>query len=231
MKLPYKEIYKYRQGFPAIYKFPVFAHEFNIIMPHIGNGYRILDFGCGKGKFYNEKLIPEGIEVEYVGIDIDPSLKHVSSFPIYESLDEFEDAGYKHRYFDGLVMLNIAEHLTSQELYETTTRLNPYIDGDIFIMTPNPFCFDYLFSDPEHVAFYDHSFLYGLLKHLGFNRIDIWRGKGIHHHRQILYNRTKNEDYLRQNKLQQEVCIALGLDWYGNILVIGDRYNEEDAPT
>ncbi len=42
------------------------------------NGMRVLDFGCGKGDFY-EYLIKHGIDCEYTGIDINPVLIEFAS--------------------------------------------------------------------------------------------------------------------------------------------------------
>lgn len=226
MPIPYSEIYKYQYD-PVvareIYNYPVFLHEYSHILHKFGKGYKILDFGCGRGKIYNEIFLPEGNNMEYIGIDNDPSLKDVVNFPIY-TLDGFLEAGFKYRYFDGLLLMNVIEHLTFEELYDTLVKLNPYIDGDIFILTTNSKCLDYMFNDPEHVAFYPPHIIYGLLKHLGFNKIDMWRGKGIHRVRELQLKEHPEKTYLAEmNDMQKKVCMAMGLDWYGNLLVVGDR--------
>jgi 2-polyprenyl-3-methyl-5-hydroxy-6-metoxy-1,4-benzoquinol methylase len=226
MSIPYSEIMKYQyddKTIKQIWDYPIFTHEYSQILHKFGNGYKILDFGCGKGKIYNEILLPEGHNIEYVGIDSDPSLKGITNFPLY-TLDEFLCAGYKPRHFDGLLMLNVIEHLKMDELYDVLTKLNPYIDGDIFILTTNFKCLDYMFNDPDHVTFYPTYVIYGLLKILGFNKIDIWRGKGLHRIREIQFNQNPKLTHLMEmNEMQKKVCLSLGLDWYGNLFVMGDR--------
>lgn len=226
MSVPYSEIMKYQYDDNAvkqIWDYPVFLHEYAHILHKLGNGYKVLDFGCGMGKIYNEILLPEGNGVEYVGIDSDTSLKGKTNFPIY-TLDEFKNAGFKSRHFDGLFMFNVLEHLKLDELYNIMTTLNPYIDGDIFILTTNYKCFDYMFNDPQHVTFYPTYVIYGLLKHLGFNKVEMWRGKGIHRIRELQFNQNPKLTHLSEmNEFQKKICLAMGLDWYGNILAIGDR--------
>jgi hypothetical protein len=226
MDIPYSEIMKYQYDeatIKQIYDYPVFMHEYAHILHKLGKGYKLLDFACGQGKIYNQVLLPEGHDIEYIGIDKDPSLKAIVNFPIY-TLDEFLNAGYKSRYFDGLLMFNIWEHLDIEELYDILIKLNPYIDGDIFILTPNSKCLDYLFSDPQHKTFYQPHVIYGLLKHLDFNKIEIFRGNGTYRIRELQYNQNPKLTYLNEmNEMQKKVCLAMSLDWYGNLLVLGDR--------
>jgi len=226
--------YKYKKGFPEVWSLPIFTNEKPMILSKLGEGYKMLDIGCGMGKIYNEYIKPSGINIEYIGLDTDTSLKGKVNFPIFSSVEELEAAGYPHRYFDGLMMLNLIEHIPLDELYNTLSRVNPYIDGDIFILTANPFCLDYLHNDPEHVAFYTHDVIFGLLKHLDFTFIEIWRGKGVHRMRQLVAKSdpSKKQMALELNELQIKVCKALGLDWFGNLFVVGDRreIEEKESP-
>lgn len=234
MNIPYGELMKYR-GHPEvkpIYNYPIFTDERVVISQIITKECNILDLGCGRGKYYHETLLPMGFKGEYVGIDPDPSLGDIG-FPVYKSVEEFLDAGYNLRHFDILLMLNLIEHLTPDELYEYVWKLNPYIDANIVIMTPNARCFDYMFVDPQHTRFYAHEFLYGFCKHFGYDRVDMWRGQGYH---QMRKDRVAQDPSQRQmiemNSMQQQVCLALGLDWYGNLFLIGERkYDEEDSST
>jgi 2-polyprenyl-3-methyl-5-hydroxy-6-metoxy-1,4-benzoquinol methylase len=203
-------------------KLGTFMHEYNIIRQHVGDGYKMLDFGCGRGKIYEEYFKPEGMDVEYVGIDIDTSLD--VDFPLFHSVDEFIEADYPKRYFDGLALLDVIEHLPHQEMYEVLEKLNPYIDGDIFIMTPNSKCLDLLFSDAQHKTIYPLDELVNLVKHLGFEIKELRKGKGLFHNRSVaLLNEPHREDIQKMLDMQRQVCTAIGLDWYANILLIGGR--------
>jgi len=225
MKIPYNEVLKYRYSIPPLHKLPVFIDEYAMVLSEIAPTMKILDFGCGAGKIYNDVLVPEGFRGEYIGLDIDDSLD--VKFKLYNDIDKLlED--YDSRYFDVLLMLNIIEHLTLEELFDTLEKLNKLIDGKIIIMTPNPKCFDYMFGDPEHVAFYPHYWLYGILKVFDFEKIKIFRGKGIAQQREA--HAKQNPELTAQmkamNSFQIKVCQAMGLDWYGNLFCIGERSNE-----
>ena len=227
--------YKYKKGFPGIYSLPIYSHENILILSSLGQGYKLLDIGCGEGKFYNQVLKATGLDIEYVGLDRDPSLKGTVDFPLYANVKELKKAGYKHRHFDGLLMMNLAEHLSFEDLYNLLVEVNPYIDGDIMILTPNSRCLDFLHNDPEHVAFYPHDVLYGLISHLGYTFVELWRGGGIHMIRQK-HAAANPQDPLAQeglklNELQVNVCKAMGLDWFANILAIGDRREIEKDTT
>jgi len=232
MNIPWGELMKYR-GHPEtqnIYKYPVFYDERVRINSIIMKMTNILDLGCGRGKFYNETLLPTGYKGEYVGIDTDPSLKNRVNFPLFSSIDEFLEAGYDLRHFDILLMMNLPEHyLTVNDFYEAVYKLNPYIDANIVILTPNPRCFDYMFVDPQHKTFYSHEFLYGFCKHFGFDNVNIWRGQGYHAQREAVFKQNPSQMHLKEmNEFQRRVCLAMGLDWYGNLLVIAERSYEEE---
>jgi len=222
--IPYGELMKYRNQLPQIYSLPIFRDEYAMILSEISPGMKIVDFGCGSGKIYNDVLLPSGFVGEYIGIDNDPSLN--VNFPLYSSIDEFID-GRRLREFDVLIMLNALEHLKVDEAYEVISKLNPYIDSTLIVMTPNPACFDYMFVDPQHVTFYSYEFLFGLFKHFGFETINMWRGKGIHQIREAEIERggPNAGQYKQMNEFQMKVCTSMGLDWFGNLMIIGERAN------
>jgi len=227
--IPWGEIMKYRNNneLKSIYEYPVFIHEYPIIYSEMKNDYKILDVGCGEGKFYNEWLLPNGFNGIYIGIDIDPTLPSIVNFPLYSSIKEFKKAGFNIRSFDMLLMLNFPEHLGFEEFYSTVKILNPYIDSDFVIMTPNPRCFDYMFDDPQHKTFFAYEPLYGIMKLFDFPNINIWRGKGLYQIREEQFKKNNNLTHLMEmNEFQRRICIAMGLDWYGNLLVLGERNNE-----
>jgi len=223
-KRPYGELMSYRNKLQPIYNYPVFPHEYGIISGHMGNEHKVLDFGCGEGKVRSELLMSLGMDIEYVGIDNDPTLPQKVDFKIYPDIDALEREGIPSRYFNTFLMLNSIEHLTLDDAYDLLIRVNPYINNTIIIMTPNPKCFDYMFADPDHKTFFTHEFLYGLVRHLGFQNVEIWRGKGIYQIREGQFKQDQKQTQLMEmNEMQRKVCIALGLDWMGNILIVGKR--------
>ena len=234
MNIPYSDILAdyYAGKSPPIQQYPIFLHEYLEIEGIVGDGYKILDYGCGTGNVYTAFLEALPFDIEYVGIDSDPSLKHKVKFPLYNDLEEFLEQDYEARYFDALFMLDFIEHVPLDVGYDILTTLNRFIDGDIVIMTPNPKAVDYVHNDPQHVALYPAHWLEGLLKHLDFPHVTIKRGKGIHRIREIEYNkdRQKNAKYKEFNELQEKVCMAMGMDWYGNLLAIGSRDEEDTSP-
>ena len=225
MEIPYGELMKYHNNpeVAQIYDYPVYSDEFTPLLSILMPNTNILDLGCGNGKFYNQSILPMAYEGEYVGIDNDPTLKNVVNFKIFETVDEVVEA-YPPRHFDVLMMYNFAEHVSLEEFYEMVIKLNPLVDANIAILTPNVKCLDYLHNDPQHKSFYPHDFLYGLLKHLDFQNIEIYRGGGYHmlreHHLRAHPEMTHLEE---MNDYQRRVCLSMGLDWYGNILMIGER--------
>ena len=224
-KRPYGALMAFRNKLQPIYSYPVFPHEYGIIGGHIGKNHKIVDFGCGEGKVRSELLMSTGLDIEYVGIDDDPTLPQKVDYKVIPNIAEFEREGYATTYFNTLLMLNSIEHLELDDAYDLLVRLNPYIKNTIIIMTPNPKCFDYMFADPDHKTFYTYEFLYGLLIHLGFKDVEIWRGKGIYQMREAQFkqNPQANPQLQEMNTFQRKVCMSMGLDWYGNLLVVGKR--------
>ena len=225
MKIPYDTILSYRYKIPSLYQLPVFRDEYAMVLSEIAPTMNILDFGCGNGKIYNDVLLPEGFSGEYVGLDIDESLD--VNFPLFHNIEDLLEE-YGARHFDVLFMLNVIEHLTVEEFFNQMEQINKLIDGKIIIMTPNPKCFDYMFGDPEHVTFYPHYWLYGIAKVFDFDNVKIWRGKGIAQDREReVKQRPEIADQVKaMNEFQRKVCQSMGLDWYGNLLLIGERENE-----
>ena len=222
MKIPYDSILKYRYEMPNLYDLPTFSDKYRMVMTQVAKNMNVLDMGCGTGKIYTDVLIPEGFQGEYVGFDPDESLD--VNFPLYHSIDEIVEK-YGARHFDIVLYMNAAEHMTLEDFFNELEKINKLVDGKIIIMTPNPKCLDYLFGDPEHVTFYPHYWLYGILKLFGFDKVDVLRGKGVYQERQkqAQANPQLREQIKAMNDWQVKTCQAMGLDWYGNLMAIGER--------
>lgn len=227
MSVPYGEIMKYRGSpeLPHIYDVPVYVDIKSVIRSFVGAEDNVLDFGCGKGWVYHDVLLPSGFKGKYVGIDNDPMALALASFPIYANIQDLAK-DFKAGDFDTLLMMNSIEHFqTVNEMFTVMVELNKYIDGTILIQTPNSLCFDYMFVDPQHKTFFSYEALYGLVKLLDYDKVQMYRGEGIH---QIRKDRYKKEPqryghFPDMNEFQKKVCMAMGLDWYGNIVAIGKR--------
>jgi len=209
--ITYSQIMKYHNKLPLIWDLPVVPHERVVLINEINPRDRILDLGCGNGWVYRDILLPAGYEGEYVGFDLDTSLT-AKDFKLYHDWNELLREEER---FDIVLMLNLIEHLDFEYAVNWLEEINSNLmkkKSKIIIMTPNVFCFDYLFKDPQHKTFWPYDALYGLLKALNFENIKIWRCKGYHPLRKGEWNRK-----------QIEICKALFLDWYGNILVVGER--------
>ena len=224
MKIPYNEVLKYRYTIPNLYDLPTFRDEYMMVMNEIAPTMKVLDMGCGTGRIYTDVLIPEGFQGEYVGFDPDESLD--VKFPLHHSIDEIVEK-YGARYFDVIIYLNVWEHMTVEELFDELEKINKLVDGKIIVMTPNPKCFDYMFGDPEHVAFYPHYWLYGIAKVFGFDKIKLARGKGVYQDRLREAEASNNPQLKAQVKAMNEWHVktsqAMGLDWFGNLFMVGER--------
>ena len=206
----YREIMKYHNQLPWIWQLNVVPHENVVLLNEINAEDRVLDLGCGSGWVEKQVLIPNGFKGEYVGYDVELDKP---DFKAYSSWEELRAAEKR---FDVVLALNFIEHLEMEEavalLEDAVTNLmKPH--SKIIVMTPNVFCFDYLFKDPQHKTFWPYDALFGLLKALGFKEVELWRCKGYHSLRR----------HAELNELQKRVCQALFLDWYGNILCVGRK--------
>ena len=208
--ITYGQIMKYHNQLPWIYNIKTVPHENVILLNEIDANDRVLDLGCGNGWVEKQVLLPNGFTGEYVGYDIE--LEN----PDFKAYDNWKELRVSEKQFDVVIALNFIEHLEMNELVELLEDLVLNLmkpQSKMIILTPNVFCFDYLFKDQQHKTFWPYDALFGLLKALGFDDVQLWRCKGYHPLR-------RNPQL---NEMQIRVCQALFLDWYGNILAVGKR--------
>jgi len=212
--ITYSEIMKYHNKLGLIWKLPTIPHESVILINELNPKDRVLDLGCGNGWVYHDVLLPAGYDGEYVGYDDDKSLI-AKDFKLYHDWDELVRNEER---FDVVIIFNLLEHLDFEHVINWLEFISKNLmkkKSKMLILTPNVFCFDYLFKDPQHKTFWSFEALYGLLKALNFDKISMWRCKGYHQLRKGIWNER-----------QIEICKALFLDWYGNILALGARGKE-----
>ncbi len=96
-------------------------------------GKRVLDYGCGQGKYL--KIMKE-LGVDAVGIDVNPEqiadLRFLG-FEVYADSTEL-----KKQRFDCILLSHVIEHFSGDELVELFDSILPYLkkDGKIIIVTP-----------------------------------------------------------------------------------------------
>jgi SAM-dependent methyltransferase len=144
----------------------------------------VLDIGCGRGEFL--ELLNEGGS-EAIGIELDPELVRECT----ERGLRAEVGDALHRIasevdssLGGIVLIQVVEHLTSQEVVDLIPlafdKLQP--GGRIVIETVNPqslYVFAHsLYVDPTHYKPVHPAYLNFLFREAGFENVEIeWRAK------------------------------------------------------
>lgn len=135
------------------------------------DGLRILDFGAGRGDML-EAL--RGVGARAVGVE-PHGFEYLQSkgFKVYRTLPEVPGT------WDGIVMIDVFEHL--EKPWETLTSLRNLLaeDGWIYIATPNPVGLNARINKgrwrearkPAHLVFPHPSTMEKMLIHAGFRRI------------------------------------------------------------
>ncbi|MCU0362466.1 MAG: methyltransferase [Bacteroidales bacterium] len=97
-------------------------HEdiFALIRPHLEDGMKILDFGCGEGAF-SQRLIDAGMTVDGCDIDTD-QVKAELRRKIKLDLDKDIDPSMFPEKYDMLIAMEILEHLQNPWKYVSDCR-------------------------------------------------------------------------------------------------------------
>lgn len=142
----------------------------------------VLDLGCGRGEFL-ELLSASGVDA--YGIDTDEELV---KWGIDRGLRVHEDEGLRHlaeledRALGGLVLIQVVEHFSAQELVDLVAlaadKVRP--DGQVLIETVNPqslYVFAHaVYLDPTHIRPVHPAYLAFLFREAGFASVSIeWR--------------------------------------------------------
>lgn len=142
----------------------------------------VLDIGCGRGEFL--ELLAE-VGAEGIGVEIDPALvRECEERGLRAELGDAlaRIAGEVDGSLGGIVLIQVVEHLTAQEVADLIPlafeKLKP--GGRIIIETVNPqslYVFAHsLYADPTHYKPVHPAYLDFLCKEAGFEAIEIeWR--------------------------------------------------------
>lgn len=96
-------------------------------------GKKVLDYGCGQGKYLQ---IMRKMEIECVGVDINPEQVEdlqVQGFEVYTDCSALEE-----KTFDCILLSHVIEHFSGAQLVELFDSLLPYLkkNGKLIIITP-----------------------------------------------------------------------------------------------
>lgn len=137
---------------------------------------RLLDIGCGNGKFL--KLM-KGLGWDVVGIEIDPLAADIARKQIGETviIGSLEDAHFRDNSFDAITMSHVIEHVYNPNslLRECFRILKP--DGQLVILTPNIEGLGHSIfkahwvslEPPRHIRIFSIPAITRYVEHSGFN--------------------------------------------------------------
>lgn len=144
----------------AFYDSTIVAAKQRVYLPYIDRSstslHPFLDLGCGRGEFLR---ILAGAGIPVVGVDVNPMgfvpLRGAGIEVVEQDLLGFLEA--EHRMFSGASVLQVAEHLTADQIEAMLAllarRLTP--GAPLIVETPNPLCpfaLGQFHTDPTHVA-------------------------------------------------------------------------------
>ncbi len=131
----------------------------------------VLDVGCSDGalKRYLDVKYTRGA-VEYIGVDIAPPPG--LTFPVFGALQDVPPRAY-----DLIVMSEVAEHMTAEELHGTyLPQIKRLLadDGVFVLSTPNPLAPTVLQRDVTHVQHYPWYDIYAIMR-MHFTQVRVFR--------------------------------------------------------
>ncbi len=146
--------------------------EFKSLRDYFQDGEKVLDLGCGNGRFFELFLGEEGKRVEYFGVDNSPKLLAIARqrYPqVQFILTDGLELPFAENFFDKILCIAVLHHLPGYELRRQFLReahrvLRP---GGLLILTtwhlwPN-----------LHILKHARLFLkYTFLKLIGLSRLD-----------------------------------------------------------
>ncbi len=170
-----------------------FARRRDFLLSHLSAGERVLDVGCGEGRFAAE-LVRAGAEV--VGIDVaaEPLRRARGRHPELVDLRQVPAAGawpLQDASFDAVWAGEVIEHVADTAGWLSELRRVLRSDGVLLLSTPDhgrlrmlgwalaPLAFAAHF-DPrsDHLRFYTRDILRELLEEFGFHDVAVRRAGG-----------------------------------------------------
>ncbi len=108
-----------------------------------GHPLRILDVGCGDGRFLDMMKDAFGDEVETHGLDFDEDAVAIASSSGHTTqVATIEDANYPDAYFDVIYISHVIEHLGSPRAFLQTSHRLLRDGGIVHVETPNLDCLE-----------------------------------------------------------------------------------------
>jgi hypothetical protein len=164
---------------------------------------RILDVGAGDNRI-KRKFLALGYAGTFETVDVSPEFDHD-----YRSLAEVAGP------YDGILALDIIEHMTLDEFHPFFERLTALVagGGSLVISTPNPACVSPMWAtDMTHVQQYPLNDLLALLLIAGFE-CEAYR---------VLYTRQRLSPVEHVRLLMKKVVTTkiLGTDYADGLLVL-----------
>jgi SAM-dependent methyltransferase len=126
---------------------------------------RILEIGSGDRPF-EAQLRANGFRGLVRTMDVDRSMLFD-----YYSVDDVNET------FDAVIMREVIEHLPRPVLYSYLRKITEILipGGMLVITTPNPWAPSWVLSDYTHISPWSPADLYGVLRWIGFRRVEIYR--------------------------------------------------------
>jgi 2-polyprenyl-3-methyl-5-hydroxy-6-metoxy-1,4-benzoquinol methylase len=176
--------------------------EKDVAVGYLRDGFRVLDFGCGRGAFI-DFVRQSGKICEMLGVDNDEiALKAAESrgYTTFRSLDEVSGK------FDLVAMLEVAEDLSPSGLSCALDKIHGLLKpgGIIVLSSPNPRCIFqamYFWDTATHVRPYSRDLLTQQLRSRGFEIIYSTGAKYCLHPMRILTALMTGSDLNTRNIL------------------------------
>jgi SAM-dependent methyltransferase len=106
-----------------------------------GRRLRVLDVGCGDGRFLDLMRLTFGDAVETHGIDFDPEAVDIAARSGHQTrTGTIEDADYPDGFFDLIYISHVIEHLASPRAFLGTAHRLLAPGGGLHVETPNADC-------------------------------------------------------------------------------------------
>lgn len=108
-----------------------------------GTPLRVLDVGCGDGRFLDMMRKAFGDHVETHGLDFDPKAVAVAAAAGHRTqVATIEEADYPDSYFDVIYISHVIEHLASPRAFLETSHRLLRDGGIVHVETPNVDCLE-----------------------------------------------------------------------------------------
>lgn len=178
------------------------------------SGWRLLDYGCGRGTLCRVAL---SYAVQPVGIESDPNARKEAAacgcYPVYESLAELL-ASRADAQFDMAILWEVIEHLREPWVDLANLRRVLSASGFVLVATPNAASGRARllrrrwsnYTNPTHLYYFTRQCLGSVLRRSGFSAVREWKVPITYPHHRWL--RRTLYTALRACKLQGDLLFV-----------------------